>query len=155
MVAPRPRRRLVDGVRAHRLPLQLASVIAVAILFGTIAIAAGLLEFAAASASAGGWKLLRYVLGVIFIATGIVALFTPGGTFVALAAIVSFFFVFAWSFDIVAAFASRSENPGWWPETVRDRRTEDWASGIRGGPWRHGAQTSVFRCLWRRKPCKA
>jgi uncharacterized membrane protein HdeD (DUF308 family) len=91
-----------------------ASVIAVAILFGTIAVAAGLLEFAAASASAGGWKLLRYVLGVIFIATGIVALFTPGGTFVALAAIVSFFFVFAGSFDIVAAFAAKSENPGWW-----------------------------------------
>ena len=57
---------------------------------------------------------LRYVLGVIFIATGIVALFTPGGTFVALAAIVSFFFVFAGSFDIVAALARRSEDSGWW-----------------------------------------
>jgi uncharacterized membrane protein HdeD (DUF308 family) len=91
-----------------------ASVVAVAVLFGTIAIAAGLLEFAAATADASGWRLVRYVLGVIFIAIGIVALFTPGGTFVALAAVVSFFFVFAGSFDIVAAFATRSENSGWW-----------------------------------------
>jgi uncharacterized membrane protein HdeD (DUF308 family) len=91
-----------------------ASVIAVAVLFGTIAIAAGVLEFAAAAASAGGWRLVRYVLGVIFIAIGVVALFTPGGTFAALAAVVSFFFVFAGSFDIVAAFAARSENSSWW-----------------------------------------
>ncbi len=91
-----------------------ASVVAVAVLFGTIAITAGMLEFAAAAASAGGWRFVRYVLGGIFIAIGVVALFTPGGTFVALAAVVSFFFVFAGFFDIVAAFATRSENAGWW-----------------------------------------
>jgi uncharacterized membrane protein HdeD (DUF308 family) len=91
-----------------------ATVVAVAVLFGTLAIVAGLQEFAAAAASTGGWRVLRYVLGAIFIVIGIVALFTPGGTFVALAAVVSFFFVFAGAFDIVAALATRSEKAGWW-----------------------------------------
>lgn len=89
------------------------SVIAIAVLFGTVAIVAGVLEFAAASVSNGGWKALRYVLGVVFVAIGVIAMFTPGGTFVALAAIVSFFFVFAGSFDIVGALATRSQNRVW------------------------------------------
>jgi uncharacterized membrane protein HdeD (DUF308 family) len=91
-----------------------ASVLAIAVLFGTTAIVAGLFEFAVATASERGWKVLHFVLGVVFVAVGVVAYFTPGGTFVALAAVVSFFFVFAGSFDLISAFATRDENPAWW-----------------------------------------
>jgi uncharacterized membrane protein HdeD (DUF308 family) len=45
---------------------------------------------------------------------GVMSLFTPGNTFVALAALASFFFVIAGSFDIVNAIATRSSFQGWW-----------------------------------------
>jgi uncharacterized membrane protein HdeD (DUF308 family) len=90
------------------------SVLAIGVLFGCVAVVAGFLEFAAASASVGGWKGLRYVLGIIFIVIGILAFLTPGGTFVAMAAIVSFFFLAAGAFDVVAAFATRTANSLWW-----------------------------------------
>jgi uncharacterized membrane protein HdeD (DUF308 family) len=91
-----------------------ATVYAIGLLFGCIAIIAGVLEFAAASVSLGGWKILRYVLGVLFVGVGVLSFITPGNTFVALAALVSFFFVFAGAFDIVNGIATRTENPIWW-----------------------------------------
>jgi uncharacterized membrane protein HdeD (DUF308 family) len=66
------------------------------------------------AASSGGWAVLHYVLGAIFLFVGVLSYFTPGGTFVALAALVSFFFVFAGAFDIVASIATRTEVPFWW-----------------------------------------
>jgi len=94
------------------------SVLAIGVLFGCVAVVAGILEFAAASASVGGWKALRYVLGTVFVVIGILAFLTPGGTFVALAAIVGFFFLAAGAFDIVAAFATRTGNPLWWVQLL-------------------------------------
>jgi uncharacterized membrane protein HdeD (DUF308 family) len=94
------------------------TVLAIGVLFGSIAIAAGVFEFFAGTASSGGWKVLHYVLGAVFIAVGVLSFFTPGGTFVALAALVSFFFVFAGAFDIVTAIATRSEIPYWWVQLV-------------------------------------
>jgi uncharacterized membrane protein HdeD (DUF308 family) len=90
------------------------SVLAIGVLFGCIAVVAGVFEFAAAAASVRGWKVLRYVLGAVFIALGVLAFLTPGGTFVAMAAIVGFFFLAAGAFDVVAAFATRAENSLWW-----------------------------------------
>ncbi|MGZ4335010.1 MAG: HdeD family acid-resistance protein [Gaiellaceae bacterium] len=90
------------------------SVLAIGVLFGSIAVVSGLFEFAAASLSVGGWKVLRYALGTFFIAIGVIAFLTPGGTFVALAAVVSFFFVVAGAFDIVSALATRAQSPAWW-----------------------------------------
>jgi uncharacterized membrane protein HdeD (DUF308 family) len=90
------------------------TVFAISILFGCIAIAAGALELAAASVSRGGWKVLRYVLAVLFVGVGVLSFIAPGNTFVALAALVSFFFVFAGAFDIVNAIATRTVNPVWW-----------------------------------------
>ncbi|MBV8951786.1 MAG: DUF308 domain-containing protein, partial [Actinobacteria bacterium] len=80
-----------------------ASVLAIGVLFGFVAVIAGMFEVAAASVSFGGWKVLRYVLGAVFIVIGVLSFLTPGGTFVALAAIVSFFFLAAGAFDVVGA----------------------------------------------------
>jgi uncharacterized membrane protein HdeD (DUF308 family) len=71
------------------------SVSAIAILFGIVAIAAGALEIGVMMLARGWWKLLYGVLAGIFIATGIVSFIHPGDTFVALAAVISFFLVFA------------------------------------------------------------
>jgi uncharacterized membrane protein HdeD (DUF308 family) len=94
------------------------SVLAVGVLFGCIAIAAGVVEFATGTASSGGWMVLHYLLGAIFIAVGVLSFFTPGNTFVALAAIVSFFFVFAGAFDIINSIATRTEVPFWWVQLI-------------------------------------
>jgi uncharacterized membrane protein HdeD (DUF308 family) len=90
------------------------TVVAVGVLFGVIAVSAGVMEIAAASASNGVWKILHYLLGATFIVIGVLSFFTPGNTFVALAALVSFFFVIGGAFDIVTALATRSLLDFWW-----------------------------------------
>jgi uncharacterized membrane protein HdeD (DUF308 family) len=58
------------------------------------------------------------LLGVIFIVVGFVAFFTPGDTFVGLAAVISFCFVFAGSWNLVTALWTRSVNDGWWVQAL-------------------------------------
>ncbi|MDP9285872.1 MAG: hypothetical protein M3P41_13115, partial [Actinomycetota bacterium] len=70
------------------------SVVAVAVLFGVLAITIGTMEVALAMVSRGWWRVLHGLLGAIFVVTGVVAFFTPGDTFVGLAAVISFYFVF-------------------------------------------------------------
>jgi uncharacterized membrane protein HdeD (DUF308 family) len=94
------------------------TVLAIGVLFGSIAIMAGVFEIAAGVASAGGWAVLHYLLGAIFLFVGTLSFFTPGGTFVALAALVSFFFVAAGAFDIVTSIATRTEVPFWWVQLI-------------------------------------
>jgi uncharacterized membrane protein HdeD (DUF308 family) len=95
------------------LRLNLDSVYAIAILFGFVAIGAGLNEFFAIPASTTGWKVAHGLLGAIFVAAGIVAFFRPAGTFVALASIVAWVLLFKGVFDVVAALMSHGMHL-WW-----------------------------------------
>ena len=95
------------------LSLDLDTVYAIAILFGFVAIGAGINEFFAIGVSTRGWKIVHGVLGVVFIAAGIVAFFRPQGTFVALAAIVAWVLLFKGIFDIVLALISHPAHL-WW-----------------------------------------
>jgi len=95
------------------LSLDIDTVYAVAILFGFVAIGAGISEFLAIGASTTGWKIAHGILGVIFIAAGIVAFFRPQGTFVALAAIVAWVLLFKGIFDIVLSLMSHPAHL-WW-----------------------------------------
>jgi uncharacterized membrane protein HdeD (DUF308 family) len=94
------------------------SVKAISILFGVIAISAGVLESVVMILARGWWKLLHAVLVGAFITSGIVAFIHPGDTFVALAAVVSFFLVFAGTFDIIVAISARREIEVWWLQLV-------------------------------------
>jgi uncharacterized membrane protein HdeD (DUF308 family) len=94
------------------------SVNAIAILFGAVAIAAGVLEIGALIIAGGWWKLLHAVLAFIFIAAGVVALIHPGDTFVALAAVISFFLIFAGTFDIIMSISARKEIEVWWLQLI-------------------------------------
>jgi uncharacterized membrane protein HdeD (DUF308 family) len=94
------------------------SVNAIAILFGIVAIAAGVLEIAVTMLASGWWKLLYGALAAIFITSGIVSFIHPGDTFVALAAVISFFLVFAGTFDIIMAISARREIEVWWLQLV-------------------------------------
>lgn len=95
------------------LSLDIDTVYAVAILFGFVAIGAGISEFLMIGASTTGWRIAHGILGVIFIAAGIVAFFRPQGTFVALAAIVAWVLLFKGIFDIVLALISHPAHL-WW-----------------------------------------
>jgi len=94
------------------------SVSAISILFGIVAIAAGVLEIGVLIIAQGWWKLLHGLLVVIFIAAGIVAFVHPGNTFVALSAVFSFFLIFAGTFDIIVSISTRREIEVWWLQLV-------------------------------------
>lgn len=94
------------------------SVSAISILFGFVAIAAGVLEFGVVMMAAGWWKVFHITLAVIFIVAGIVAFIHPGNTFAALAAVFSFFLIFAGAWDIVVSISTRHEIEVWWLQLV-------------------------------------
>jgi len=94
------------------------SVNAIAILFGIVAIVAGLLEIGMTIFADGWWKLLYGILAVVFIATGIISFIHPGDTFLALAAVMSFFLIFAGTFDIIESISARREIEVWWLQLV-------------------------------------
>ena len=80
-----------------------SSVGAIAVLFGIVAIAAGINEFIAMPSSTTGWKIARGILGALFVIAGIVAFFKPGGTFVALASLFAWIVLFKGIFDVTVA----------------------------------------------------
>ena len=94
------------------------SVSAISILFGIVAIVAGVMEIGVLILAAGWWQLLHGVLAVVFIAAGIVAFVHPGNTFAALAAVFSFFLVIAGTFDIVISISVRHEIDVWWVQLI-------------------------------------
>ena len=94
------------------------TVSAISVLFGIVAIAAGILEIGVLILAAGWWKLLHAILAVVFIVAGVVAFVHPGNTFAALAAVFSFFLVIAGTFDIVIAISVRHEIDVWWVQLV-------------------------------------
>ena len=67
------------------------TVSAISYLFGVVAIIAGINEFLEITISTRGWKWVHGILGILFVAVGIFALFQPYDTFKTLAALVGFF----------------------------------------------------------------
>jgi uncharacterized membrane protein HdeD (DUF308 family) len=94
------------------------SVYAISLLFGFVAIAAGILEIGITFLVSGWWKLLNAVLAIAYIAAGVVAFIHPGNTFAALAAVFSFVLVFAGVFDVIMAISARKEIEVWWLQLI-------------------------------------
>jgi uncharacterized membrane protein HdeD (DUF308 family) len=94
------------------------SVTAISVLFGIVAIAAGINECFMFAATHGWWKVLHIALGLIFIVVGIIAFVHPGSTFEALAAVMAFFLIFKGFFDIVVSIATKNEFHAWWVQLV-------------------------------------
>jgi uncharacterized membrane protein HdeD (DUF308 family) len=94
------------------------SVSAISILFGIIALVAGVLEIGVTIVADGWWKILHALLAVVFIVAGIVAFVHPGDTFRALAAVFSFFLIFAGTFDIIESISVRREFEVWWLQLI-------------------------------------
>jgi uncharacterized membrane protein HdeD (DUF308 family) len=111
------------------------SVSAISILFGIVAIAAGVLEIGVLILAHGWWKLLHAILAVAFIVAGVVAFIHPGDTFAALAAVFSFFLVFAGTMDIIISISTRHEIEVWWLQLVGgiiELALGFWAAGYYG-----------------------
>jgi uncharacterized membrane protein HdeD (DUF308 family) len=112
-----------------------SSVSAISILFGIVAIAAGVLEIGVMLMANGWWKLLHALVALVFIAAGIIAFIHPGNTFAALAAVFSFFLVFAGTFDIIIAISIRHEIEVWWLQLITgiiELALGFWAAGYYG-----------------------
>ena len=90
------------------------TVAAIAMLFGVFCFAAAANEvMVSAVMPSRGWRILHWLLAVLLAVVGVVAFFRPEDTFVGLAAVMSFFFVFRGAFDIATSLAG-SRIPGWW-----------------------------------------
>jgi uncharacterized membrane protein HdeD (DUF308 family) len=94
------------------------TVTAISVLFGIVAIAAGIFEIGVTLMADGWWKLLYGVLAAVYIVAGVVAFIHPGDTFVALAAVISFFLIFAGTFDIISAISARKMIEVWWLQLI-------------------------------------
>jgi uncharacterized membrane protein HdeD (DUF308 family) len=95
------------------LRFDLSSVAAVSVLAGIVILMAGLAELFNAFV-APGWRWLHAILGAVFVITGLIAFFRPGGTFAMLAAFIGWYLLFKGMLDVVLAFATKDANDAWW-----------------------------------------
>lgn len=93
------------------------TVWAVAVFFGFGFIAGGAMELMVASQTPD-WRWLHVAFGIIAIIAGVVALLWPGQTFLALAAIIGWYVLFAGIIDILTAFAIKDDNDLWWLQLI-------------------------------------
>ncbi len=94
------------------------TVYAISILFGIVAIIAGIDELFAISVSTTGWKWVHAILGILFVLVGIYALWNPYDAFSTLAVLMGFFLMFKGVFDITVAFVTKDEFELWWLQLV-------------------------------------
>jgi uncharacterized membrane protein HdeD (DUF308 family) len=94
------------------------TVYAISILFGFVALAAGLNEFLQIGMSTSGWKVAHGILGVLFVLAGIWALVHPHNAFATIAALMGYFLLFKGIFDFTVAFLARSQFELWWIQLI-------------------------------------
>jgi len=90
------------------------TVTAVAVLFGVYCLIGAVNEIMiGAVSSSTGWRIAHGLLAALLVVVGVVSFVNLGATFVTLAAIISFYFVFRGCFDIVMALVGSAVS-GWW-----------------------------------------
>jgi uncharacterized membrane protein HdeD (DUF308 family) len=93
------------------------SIVTIATLAGIVILVAAAFEFALLF-YAPGWRWLHGLLGVLFAATGVIALINPGRTVFWLAAFIGWYLLFKGIADIMLAFLTKNENDAWWLSLV-------------------------------------
>jgi len=94
------------------------TVYAVSILFGCVAVVAGVNEFLQMTVSTTGWKIVHAILGVLFILAGLWAFVHPHNAFATIAGLMGFFLLFKGIFDLTVAFVAKSQFELWWLQLV-------------------------------------
>ena len=122
------------------------TVTAVAVLFGAYCLVAAVNEIMiGAVSSSTGWRIAHGLLAALLVVVGVVSLMNLDATFVTLAAIISFYFIFRGCFDIVMALAGSAVS-GWWVLLISGLIE----LGLGSGPPGHG--TSLWWSWWRGWP---
>jgi uncharacterized membrane protein HdeD (DUF308 family) len=85
---------------------------------GIVCIVAGVEQFASLRVSSAGWRIVRVILGLLFIAVGVVALAYPQRTFAEVAAIFAFFLAIKGFFDIMSSLMLRRHTDLWWAGVI-------------------------------------
>jgi uncharacterized membrane protein HdeD (DUF308 family) len=96
------------------LRMDITSIAAVGVLLGVVFLVASVNEVGLGSLMSGGWKILHYVMALIFFIGGLWSLVRPVDTFFALASVLGLILIFYGTFEIAQAFSSRDVNPYWW-----------------------------------------
>lgn len=99
------------------LQFDITSAATVGVIVGIMFIAAGV-QYIFVGTQVEGWKWLWYVFGAILLIGGLVSLFYPTRTFLAIANILGFVFALVGAFWIIEAFAVRAVNDLWWLSLV-------------------------------------
>jgi uncharacterized membrane protein HdeD (DUF308 family) len=85
----------------------------IGVLAGIVFLCAGVIEFGMVAVVHGGWwKALNAILGTLLIVGGIMSFIHPENTFVAIASIIGFMFLFVGILDLIIAFSDRTGL--WW-----------------------------------------
>lgn len=90
-----------------------STVTIIAVVFGIMILLAAAGEFFRAAVSPGGWRVWHVVFGILLVIAAVIAFINPGSTFVSLALVAGFYFVFAGIFDVVSSLFS-IPSPTWW-----------------------------------------
>jgi len=90
-----------------------SSARAVGIIIGVMFLVAGL-QYVVIGTQSEGWNWLWYIFGALLIVGGLVAMFNPEQTFVAIANIIGFIFLMIGIIWIIEAFATKGFNELWW-----------------------------------------
>ncbi len=90
-----------------------ATVDVIAIVFGILVLLSAAGEVLAAAVTPGGWRVWHIVFAVLLVIGAVVVFVNPGGTFLSLALVTGFYFVFAGTFDVISSLFATSV-PGWW-----------------------------------------
>jgi uncharacterized membrane protein HdeD (DUF308 family) len=94
------------------------TVYAVSFLFGVVAVIAGVNELIQITVSTRGWKVVRGVLGLLFVIAGLWALLHPDNAFRTLAAAIGLVLLFKGIFDMTVAFRTRTRFDLWWLQLI-------------------------------------
>jgi len=91
----------------------ITSVRAVGIAVGVMFLVAGL-QYIVVGAAARGWNWLWYVFGALLIIAGLIAMFNPEETFLAIASILGFIFVMLGVMWVMEALLTKARYDLWW-----------------------------------------
>lgn len=84
----------------------------IGVMMGAVLVVAGVNEFVIA-ALVDGWKWAHILLGVLFLATGVMAMLEPFQTFGILALLIGWFLLFRGTFSVLLAIMARHELQLW------------------------------------------
>jgi len=105
---------IIGGLLARELARRIGTVNLLLVLAGIIFLIAGLFEFLMIFVvRSGWWKAVNAILAVLLVVGGILSFIHPENTFVAIASITGFMFLFVGILDVIVALSNRSM-PLWW-----------------------------------------